>query len=389
MSDHDLSTDNVRFYERMRLPQISPQQLAGLLSPSLLFFVDTIQSNIDQMIRMVKDPNRLRPHCKTHKSTDITRMLLNSGIMHHKAATVAEAEMLAKTGVPDVVIAYAPIGPNIERVLALVLTYPETKFTVTADHPLPLQQLSETFAQHDQKIAVLLDLNVGQDRTGIAVESPDALNLYRLFHELKGIAPAGFQVYDGHVHEPNLQLRSQQVTDTFRQVLKLKTECESEGLAVPELLCGGTPSFPVYAEMTDPAIKCSPGTCVLHDAGYGKAFPDLNFRPAAALACRVISRPAADLMTLDLGNKAVAADPLVNARAWFPDLPNAEVISHNEEHLVIRCPESSRFQPGDVLLAIPGHICPTSALHSAATVISKGDVIGQWEITARNRSIGI
>lgn len=61
--------------------------------------------------------------------------------------------------------------------------------------------------------------------------------------------------------------------------------------------------------MSDPAIETCPGTSVLSDSGYGNAFPDLPFAPAAALVTRVVSRPAPNRMTLDLGNKAVAADP--------------------------------------------------------------------------------
>lgn len=375
--------------QSLSLPPISADELAQLPSPSLIFFADCIQSNIDQMIRMAGDAERLRPHCKTHKSADIAGMLLRSGINHHKVATIAEAEMLAMLSVPDIVLAYAPVGPNINRILSLVKKYPETHFAVTADHLLPLRQLSETFAGNNQQISVLLDLNVGQNRTGVSVDSPDALNLYRLMQELNGIVPAGFQVYDGHVREPNLQLRTEAVRQTFQQVQTLKATCESEGLPVPELLCGGTPSFPVYAAMTDESIRCSPGTCVLHDAGYGRAFSDLNFHPAAAVMTRVVSRPSSDLMTLDLGNKAIAADPPMERRAWFPDVPDAKIMSHNEEHMVLRSELRSQFQPGDVLLAIPGHICPTSALHEQATVVTDGKVSGTWPITARNRTIEV
>lgn len=373
----------------LTLPSIDSNQLKDVLSPSLIYFADRIQSNIDQMITVVGNPDRLRPHCKTHKCADIVRMLLESGINRHKAATVAEVEMLAMVGVPDVVLAYAAVGPTIDRVAALVQNYPETQITVTADHSVPLHQLSKVLEERELEVGVLLDLNVGQNRTGVDVLSPDALKLYQLMHQLPGIRAAGFHVYDGHIHERDLQRRSKLVQAKFDQVLALKATCESQSLPVPELLCGGTPSFPVYAAMTNDSIRCSPGTCVLHDAGYGRAFPDLDFHPGAAVLTRVISRPASDLMTLDVGNKAIAADPQVDRRAYFPDIPDAQIIAHNEEHMVLRSAACGGFQPGDVLFAIPGHICPTSALYPEALVVANGAVTSQWPITARNRRITI
>lgn len=66
----------------------------------------------------------------------------------------------------------------------------------------------------------------------------------------------------------------------------------------------------------------SPGTCVIQDAGYRKAYPDLQFTPAAALLTRVVSRPSRDTFTLDLGCKAVATDPSRSARrSWAWSMP--------------------------------------------------------------------
>ncbi len=82
------------------------------------------------------------------------------------------------------------------------------------------------------------------------------------------------------------------------------------GLSVPSIVAGGTPTFSVFANLDIPGLECSPGTCVLHDHGYGSRFADLApFVPAALLLSRVISRPTPTRITLDLGYKAVASDP--------------------------------------------------------------------------------
>jgi D-serine deaminase-like pyridoxal phosphate-dependent protein len=183
--------------------------------------------------------------------------------------------------------------------------------------------------------------------------------------------------------------RQAAVLEQWPKVLALRDQCEAAGLTVPELVCGGTPTFPVYAGMQAPGLTLSPGTCVFHDAGYGSQFPDLKFEPAAGVLTRVVSRPAADRATLDLGNKAVAADPPRGHRVFFPDFPNAIQDIHNEEHLVLVDPELERLAPGDALLGIPMHICPTSALYDRVLVSSGGTIVDEWPVTSRNRRLTI
>jgi D-serine deaminase-like pyridoxal phosphate-dependent protein len=111
----------------------------------------------------------------------------------------------------------------------------------------------------------------------------------------------------------------------------------------------------------------------------------MKFTPAAVLLTRVVSRPAADRLTLDLGTKSVATDPPVGRRLVIPELPDAQQVVHNEEHLVLETPRAKDFTPGDALMAIPRHICPTVALHKDVYVISEGRLVDRWPVTARDR----
>jgi D-serine deaminase-like pyridoxal phosphate-dependent protein len=127
---------------------------------------------------------------------------------------------------------------------------------------------------------------------------------------------------------------------------------------------------------------------VLHDHGYATKYPDLPFTPAALLLTRVISRPRPGRICLDLGHKAVAADP-AGPRVHLIDLAEPKFVGHSEEHLVVESPEADRFPVGSALLAIPTHICPTSALHRRVYVISGGRLVDEWDVTARDRVIGV
>jgi D-serine deaminase-like pyridoxal phosphate-dependent protein len=371
-------------------PAYALSDVANVFSPSLVFFPELIKKNIARVIEMAGGPERLRPHVKTHKTREIAKLLLDAGVTRHKCATIAEAEMLASTGAPDVLIAYPLVGPNVGRLAQLIRKFPNTKFSSLIDDANAARALSEGLAAAGVKVGVLLDLDVGQHRTGIPV-GDEALALYELASKLPGLTPNGFQLYDGHNNQPDRAEREQAVREFIQPVLNLRVKAEAKGIPVPRLVCGGTPSFPVYAAMRDvPGIECSPGTFVLHDAGYGPKYADLSgITPAAVLVTRVVSRPTANRVTLDLGNKSVAADPLLEKRVTLLDFPEYKTVGHNEEHLIVETSGASAYKPGDVVFALPGHICPTVALHREALVAEGGKIVGKWTVASRDRVLSV
>jgi D-serine deaminase-like pyridoxal phosphate-dependent protein len=362
---------------------------SAVFSPALLFYKDLIRHNIDLAVRMARGADRLRPHVKTHKTCEIARLELDAGITKHKCATLAEAEMLAGCGVPDVLLAYPLVGPNCGRMARLVRTYPDCRFSVAADHPEAVRQLSEALAPTGRSVDVLLDLDVGQHRTGIA-PGDQAAALYESFARLPGLRPGGLHVYDGHNHQEHPLEREAAVKRLLQPVLAFRSALEQKGLPVPRLVCGGTPTFPVFGRMELSGLECAPGTCILHDHGYGSRFIDLSgFTPAALLLTRVISRPTSTRLTLDLGYKAIASDPPAGKRCVLLNVPDYEPILQNEEHFVVETPAADRFRPGDEVYAVPTHICPTVAMHRQAYVVEDGRVTGTWDIVARDRVLTI
>lgn len=363
--------------------------LSAVYSPALLFFKDLIRQNIARAIEMAGSPERLRPHAKTHKTREIIRMQLEAGITRHKCATVAEAEMIASAGAEDVLIAYPLVGPNAARLARLARAYPRCRFSVLADHPAAVEALSQALATEGQAAEVLVDLDIGQHRTGIS-PGPEAAALYEQIARSPGLKPGGLHAYDGHRQDENFLQRQEVTLKHFEPVLRLRESLERQGLPVPRLVVGGTPTFPVYARLDLPGLECSPGTCVLHDHGYGTRFTDLaGFTPAALLLTRVVSRPTATRVTFDLGYKAVASDPPAGKRCRLLDVLDYEAVLQNEEHFVVEMPEAGRLAPGDAVLAVPTHVCPTVTLHRQAQVVENGRLAGTWDIVGRDRVLTI
>jgi len=366
----------------------SIENTGGIFTPALIVFPELVERNLESMIRIAGRPDRLRPHCKTHKIAEVTGLELARGIVKHKCATLAEAEMLATAGVRDIFLAYNLVGPNIQRAVRLLQAYGGIRLAVTADHPQPTAALGAAMHHRGLSVDVLLDLDTGMHRTGLAAGS-EARTLYEQIAATPGLAPGGLHVYDGHNHQTCVAERRAAVHAAWDRIIAFRDELVSAGLPVPRVVAGGTGTFPIYAAIDDPTLELSPGTCVFHDAGYTAAYPDLRFDVAAVLLTRVVSRPGPDRVTLDLGYKACASDPPAGQRLVFPVLPDAQQVLQNEEHLVLQTPLASRFQPGDELIAIPWHICPTTALHKQVYVVAGGRVVGRWDVSARDRQLTV
>src|SRR5215471_3230089 len=179
---------------------------SSIYTPALIFYKDIIHRNIDQAIAVAGGVERLRPHVKTHKTREIVRMQLDAGIRKHKCATIAEAEMLAECGAPDILLAYPMVGPNCGRFARLVAEYPHSAFSVLVDHPAAVRSLAEAMSGTSRTADVLLDVDSGQHRTGIA-PGAEALALYELLARLPGLRPGGLHIYDGHNHQESFEER--------------------------------------------------------------------------------------------------------------------------------------------------------------------------------------
>ena len=360
-------------------------------SPSLLVYRDRLEANLRRMIAVAGGTDRLRPHIKTHKMPDLVCLQLRLGITKFKCATIAEAEMAARCGAPDVLLAYPLVGPNIRRFASLVASFPDTRFSTLCDQMEPLDELSRELAVHAAGLPaprlteVLLDLDVGQHRTGVPAGAR-AAELYAEIGRRPNLAPGGLHAYDGHIHDPDLSVRTAACDVAFAPVIELRNSLLGNGLPVPRVVAGGTPTFAMHARRLD--VECSPGTCVFWDAGYAVKLAEMNFLPAALVLTRVISKPGTNQLCLDLGHKAIASE-MPQPRACLLNLTDLRAVSHSEEHWVVESSQADRFRVGDCLYALPWHICPTVALHAEAVVISEGRPIARWKISARDRRITI
>jgi D-threonine aldolase len=370
-------------------------------SPALLIYPDRAIENIRRMIQVAGGAARLRPHIKTHKLAPLIDAHVALGLTRFKCATIAEAEMAARAGATDILLAYQPVGPNIARLAELARALPNVTFSALVDTPAIASAVSAQAERAGVTIGLWVDLDVGMHRTGIA-PGADAERLFAQISALPGIRAAGLHAYDGHLRAQDIDARTTEVGAAFAAVAELRERIVASGLPRPQVLAGGTPTFPVHAKTAD--VELSPGTLILWDAGYATLLPDLDFLSAALVLTRVVSKPTAGRVCVDLGHKAIAAEnphprvlliqpetitaPPASTLLGAPIL-DATFVGHSEEHLVFESPAAEQLEVGDALYGIPWHVCPTVALHSEATVVGDGRAIDRWRISARERRLTV
>ncbi|MCI8659137.1 MAG: D-TA family PLP-dependent enzyme [Lachnospiraceae bacterium] len=357
----------------------------SIVTPALIYYKGIINENLDKMVSVAGNIDRLWPHVKSHKMEELVRLQITKGITKFKCATIAEAEMVAVCGAKEAVIAYPLIGPNMDRFLDLCKAFPETRFWAIGDDFASLKALSDKACGRNRKVDTLIDVNMGTNRTGIR---PDRLyDLYKKCQVLPGLLLDGLHCYDGNHGIEDYDKRMEAVKQVDKKVFAVADQLKAEGIKCTTLIMGGTPSFPCHAHF--PQVYMSPGTCVVSDYGYFNRFKDENFIPAGILMTRVVSHPEDGYFTIDLGYKGIAADP-PGQRGKLLGVEHASSVGQNEEHWIWKMDagyEKEMPKIGTVLYVIPTHICPTSALYPEALVAENGSIVDRWRVTARNRKL--
>jgi D-threonine aldolase len=356
---------------------LSIQTPAVCLNPTLL------DRNIDAILEIAGNPERLWPHIKTYKSSSLVMRLQARGIRSFKCATISEARLLGRSGVSNALLAYPVTGSAIEAFAAEAVRFRSTRFSCLIEDIERLEMIEESCRKHRVRVGVCIDVDTGQGRTGIS--SPAEIQALAVRARTSSdVRFLGLHVYDGQNHQMDLDERTDAAAECADAAFALGDLIPLETTEI--IIAGGTPTFPIFAQYDRLAL--SPGTALLFDAGYAAAFPDLLFTPAAWVLARVISVHDNDTMTIDVGTKAIATDPS-GSLGDILEIDVVESLIHNEEHWVLRYnPGHSRRKPGDFVRIVPTHICPTVNLYNELYLVDDDmNPVGRWRIDGRDRVV--
>jgi D-serine deaminase-like pyridoxal phosphate-dependent protein len=257
-----------------------------------------------------------------------------------------------------------------------------TKYSVLVDSIGAAELLLAAAQRTPFSVDVFVDLNIGQNRTGIVPES--ALELIEALQKMPRIRFTGLHAYDGQIADKDSVARAERCNESYEPVNALSQKITNDLGLMHTVIAGGSPTYAIHAKRD--GVECSPGTFVFWDWSYQQMMPEEPYEIAALVITRIISIVDAKTITVDLGHKSVAAEN-PQPRVHFLNAPDAVPKSHSEEHLVLTVPDSRKYTIGDVLYGVPQHICPTVALYERASVVEKNEIVDEWKVSARDKKV--
>jgi D-serine deaminase-like pyridoxal phosphate-dependent protein len=350
-------------------------------TPNLCLDLDRFEANLQTMARSIAASGKhWRPHSKCHKSSEVARQQIAAGAIGITCAKVSEAEIFANVGIRDLLLAHLPVGATrIDRVTELCKT---ADVVTTCDHFAQAEPLSAECQRKGVTCRVLVDINIGMNRTGINPGS-DALELACAIERLPGLRLAGIMGYEGHVMRMSDPDEKQRVIRESLGILdQSRKQFLQAGLCCDIVSAGGTGSLS-YAAVAPGITELQSGGGIFGDPFYTKMPGVSGYEPALTVLCTVVSRPALDRAVLDAGRKAITAEshpPLVK------DYTDARVTMHSAEHIVLELgPESRNLKIGDQIELIVGYADFTTLLHEEFLCFRGNRLEAIWPVVGRGR----
>ncbi len=365
-----------------------PVTLTDLRTPAVLIDKARAIRNIDRMQATATARGlRLRPHAKTHKSPIIARWQIERGAVGICCAKIGEAEVFAEAGIGDIRIPY-PINPaNADRVIALAR---RTHLSFIVDHPRVAGQWSEVLTKAGVTVDVLVKIDVGFHRCGIAPDPATAVPFIADVAALPGLRLNGLLSHAGQAyHAASAEHLREMAADEAATLRTLAAAARAVGLTVDELSAGATPTAR-FSMLQDGLTEYRPGNYVYFDrtqVGLGAAAAD---DCALTVMARVVSKPAVDRVILDCGSKTLSSD---GGRGFSPAPGYGVVLGHedllverlSEEHATVKATRgTTTLEPGDLVRVLPNHSCVVSNLVDQAWLVD-GDEVTALPVAARGR----
>ncbi len=370
---------------RSAVTTLSPgcDALLALETPALVLDGEALVLNIERMAAAARQTGvALRPHAKTHKSHNIAMLQIQAGAVGIACATVAEAEALSAAGIGGLLITSPTMGTaKFARMARLNRT---AGLMVVVDHIAQVEGLLAALQPGDRRLRVLVDVDVGQARTGVN-DVAVGVALAKAIAQRPQLEFAGLQGFAGHaqhiVDPAERKAVGAQAAATLRSFAKALGEA---GLP-PGLITGsGTGTFKLDAG--GPYNELQVGSYVFMDADYARIKDDegqeLPFSPSLYVLATVVSVNRPGQVTVDAGTKALATNGPPPCRI-IGAAPGATYKFAGDEHGIITIPAGERAPAlGARVLIGATHCDPTVNLHASFHVLQNG-AVSAWPIRGR------
>jgi D-serine deaminase-like pyridoxal phosphate-dependent protein len=359
-------------------------------TPSLLIDREILMDNLSFMQEYAnRSMAMLRPHTKTHKMPYIAKLQLAKGACGIAVAKTGEAEVMAANGIQDIFIANEIVGEQkLQRICDLSK---RIKISFGVDTPCQVEAAEKVFAPNKLQALVLIEIEVGENRSGI-IEKQDFLALLETIRHSPHVNFQGIFSHDGNSYGAKDLAECRQIAEgAQRRTLEFASLAKEYGMPCETVSYGSTPTFMNEVEILPGIAELRPGTYALMDASQGHAIGTLK-RCAASVLATVISRPTAERVILDVGAKGltmqervqgICATPGKGTLAEYLDVHIAKV--YDEHAIILNRDFHDKVQIGDKVRILPVHVCPVCNLYDEAYLVSGNEIIEILPILCRGK----
>ena len=348
-------------------------------TPALLIDLDAFEHNLDRMAALLAPSGtRHRAHAKTHKSPVIAHMQMARGAVGQCVQKVAEAEILAWSGVPDILVSNEVVGDG--KLARLVALNHITRIAVCADDPHNVERIAAAAAGAGVRQTVLVEIDAGAGRCGIA-PGPPAVALAQQIAASPHLVFGGLQSYHGRAqHLRTREEREAAIGHTIELTRRTIEQLRQQGLECAIVGGGGTGSFELEAA-SGVFNEIQAGSYCFMDADYARnrGGESAGFRQALFVLATVMSATRPGAAVVDAGHKALSLDSgMPEVEGW----PGANYVGASDEHGQLTW-DTAGPALGDRVRLIPGHCDPTVDRFDWYVGVRGGRVEALWPVAAR------
>jgi D-serine deaminase-like pyridoxal phosphate-dependent protein len=355
-----------------------------LPTPCLIVDLAILESNLRTMAEQCRSAGtRLRGHVKVHKSPEIARRQVALGAIGVTCATVAECELMSRSGIPGALLTRQAAGKNaIGRLIALAKRDPGVGTVV--DDPLAVEWLQDAAASERVRLGVAVDVFAGMTRHGIERGEP-ALELARKVDRSRSLKLVGFMGYSGGAsHTRGWEARREKSRQDLAGLAETVAMGRKAGLPVEIVSGGSTGTYNIDTE--DRLLtELQAGSFVFMDTLYrqigGKDDPAVyrDFGHALTMMATVISKRRAGQCTIDAGNKS-----MLRTTDEVKDHPEVRVLNQGAEYGILAWDSAGRdFKLGERVELYPTLLDMTTNVFERYYVTRGEQVIDVWPIMGR------
>ena len=216
--------------------------LADLDTPSLILDRSILDRNVAAMTRRARALGvQLRPHMKTAKSADVAKLALRDNFGGITVSTLKEAEYFAAAGIRDIVYAVSIVPAKLPRIASLLRS--GVDLAVVTDRIDVARALGEKAVQLGIEVAVLIELDTGEHRSGLAPDSDELVELGALLHDSPGVSLRGVLTHAGHSYGCRSVEAVREIAEQERAAaVGAAQRLRAAGLPCPVVSVGSTPT---------------------------------------------------------------------------------------------------------------------------------------------------